>query len=264
MTNHKVVSRDRWLKARTAFLADEKRITRERDDLARRRRELPWVKVEKNYVFDTPDGKQTLSDLFDGRSQLLIKHFMLGPGWKEGCVGCSFESDHLDAARVHLEQHDVTVVAVSRAPLSEIEPFHQRMGWGFKWVSSSGSDFNYDYHVSFRPEEIASGKVYYNYAEQPIPMDELSGLSVLYKDDTGDIYHTFSTYGRGAEELLGAYVVLDLMPKGRNETGPNHNLTDWVRHHDRYGAAGYVDATGRFRGEASAACACHDAEGGRS
>jgi predicted dithiol-disulfide oxidoreductase (DUF899 family) len=231
----RVVSRDEWLAARKKLLKQEKELTRQRDALSAKRRELPWVRVEKEYVFDTPKGKQTLADLFDGRSQLVVNHFMLGPGWKQGCVGCSFGADHIDGALVHLEHHDVTVVVVSRAPLHEIEAYKKRMGWRFKWVSSYGSDFNYDYHVSFTKDDIAKGEVYYNFEMTEASIEELPGLSVFYKDAAGDIFHTYSTYARGAEELLGTYMVLDLTPKGRNETGPNHNLMDWVRRHDEYG-----------------------------
>ncbi|MGQ0657889.1 MAG: DUF899 domain-containing protein [Chromatiales bacterium] len=230
----RIVSRAEWLAARNQHLSKEKELTRLRDRLSAERRELPWIKVEKSYLFDGPDGKETLADLFDGRSQLVVKHFMLGPGWKEGCVGCSFEVDHIEGALVHLEHHDVTYVAISRAPLAEIEAFKKRMGWHFKWVSSCGSDFNYDFHVSFRQDEIAKGQVYYNYDIREFQSEEMSGLSVFYKDATGDIVHTYSAYGRGAEEVLGTYIILDLTPKGRNETGPNHDLTDWVRHHDKY------------------------------
>ena len=245
VTGHEVVSRDTWIAARKELLTKGKESTRLRDRLSAERRKLPWVKVEKNYVFDGPGGKVTLADLFDGRSQLFVKHFMFGPGWKEGCVGCSFEVDHIGGALVHLEHHDVTYVAVSRAPLAEIEAFKKRMGWGFKWVSSYGSEFNYDYRVSFTKEEIAKDQVFYNYRMTEASIEELSGISVFYKDESGDIFHTYSTYGRGAEELLGTYMVLDLTPKGRNETGPNYDLTDWVRHHDRYNDGGFVDATGR-------------------
>jgi predicted dithiol-disulfide oxidoreductase (DUF899 family) len=253
--DHKVVSREEWLIARKQLLMKEKELTRQRDQLSAERRELPWVKIEKNYVFDGPNGNETLAELFDERSQLVVKHFMLGPGWKDGCVGCSFESDHLEAARVHLEHHDVSLVAVSRAPLADIERFKKRMGWGFKWVSSFTTDFNYDFHVSFRPDEIAGGKAYYNYELSAVPLEELSGISVFYKDEQGNIFHTNSNYGRGAEEVLSTYMLLDLTPKGRNETGPNYNLTDWVRHHDRYGAEGLVDATGRFIA-AKSSCGC--------
>ena len=231
---HKIVSRDQWLAARKQLLVKEKEFTRLRDRLAAERRALPWVKIEKPYVFDGPDGKETLADLFGGHSQLIIKHFMLGPGWSEGCVGCSFGQDHIDGILVHLEQRDVSYVAVSRAPLPEIQAFKKRMGWQVKWVSCFGGDFNFDFHVSFRPEEIAKGEAYYNYETRKIGIDELSGNSVFYKDVKGDVFHTYSSYGRGGEDILGTYRLLDLVPKGRDETGPNQNLTDWVRHHDRY------------------------------
>jgi len=231
---HQIVSQDEWLALRKHLLGKEKELTRLRDRLAAERRELPWVKVEKSYVFDGPGGKETLADLFGGRSQLIVKHFMFGPGWSEGCVGCSFELDHVDGILVHLAQRDVSYVAVSRAPLPEIEAFKERMGWRLKWVSSAGSDFNFDFHVSFRPEEVAEGQAYYNYDMRKIGIDELSGRSVFYKDPNGDVFHTYSSYGRGGEDVLGTYRLLDLVPKGRDETGPNRNLSDWVRHHDRY------------------------------
>ena len=231
---HQVVSQKEWLTARESLLVKEKEFTRQRDRLSAARRELPWVKVEKRYVFDGPDGKLTLTDLFAGRSQLVVNHFMLAPGWQEGCIGCSFGADHIDGALVHLEHHDVTVVAVSRAPLAEIEAYKRRMGWRFMWMSSYGSDFNYDFHVSFRPEDMANGRVFYNYGMSEASVEELPGLSVFTKDAAGDIFHTYSAYARGAEELLGTYMVLDLTPKGRDETGPNHNLMDWVRRHDEY------------------------------
>ena len=246
MEPNKIVSAEEWLVARKALLAKEKELTRLRDRLSTERRALPWVKIEKSYLFDGPRGKETLADLFDGRNQLFIKHFMLGPGWKEGCVGCSFEVDHVGGILVHLEHHDVSYVAVSRAPLAEIEAFKKRMGWGFRWVSSYGNDFNYDFHVSFRPEEIAQGRAYYNYEVRDVPIDELSGDSVFYRNDQGEIFHTYSTFGRGGEELLGTYRIVDMTPVGRNETGPTHTLADWVRHHDRYGAGGHVAPTGRY------------------
>jgi predicted dithiol-disulfide oxidoreductase (DUF899 family) len=230
------VSREEWLAARTALLAKEKEFTHRRDQLSAERRALPWVKVEKEYVFDTPNGRKTLADLFEGRSQLVVDHFMLGPGWREGCVGCSFGADHMGNL-THLEHHDVTVVVVSRAPLAEIEAYRKRMGWGFTWVSSYGSDFNYDYHVSFSAEEMARGKVYYNYRMTESGIGELPGLSVFYKDKAGNVFHTYSSYARGAEDLITTYTVLDLTPKGRNETGPHHNLMDWVRRHDEYDKA---------------------------
>ena len=231
--NHQVVSRDEWLAARKQLLLKEKEFTQLRDRLNAERLALPWVKIEKPYVFDGPNGQETLADLFDGRSQLIVKHFMFGPEWNDGCVGCSFELDNLSGAIVHLEHHDVTYVVVARAPMAKIEAFRRRMGWRFKWVSSYGSDFNYDFHVSFKPDEIAKGEAYYNYALRDVGIDELSGRSVFYKDSTGDIFHTYSAYARGGEISLGSYGVLDMTPKGRNET-INGNLTDWVRHHDRY------------------------------
>jgi predicted dithiol-disulfide oxidoreductase (DUF899 family) len=254
----KVVSETEWLTARKDLLVKEKALTRLLDQLAAQRRALPWVKVEKEYVFDTPDGKKTLAELFEGRSQLIVKHFMFGPGWKEGCVGCSFEVDHIEGALVHLEHHDVSYVAVSRAPLPELETFKKRMGWTFPWVSSFESDFNYDYHVSFTPEELARGSAYYNYDVREVPIEELSGRSVFYKNDAGEVFHTYSSYGRGTEELLGTYVCLDITPKGRNETGPNFTLADWVRHHDRYDAGGSVAPTGRYvpSQDADSSCGC--------
>lgn len=231
---HRIVSRDEWLAEHRQHLVKEKELTRQRDRLSAERRELPWVEVEKAYVFDGPDGKQTLADLFDGRSQLIVQHFMFGPGWGEGCTGCSFSADHVDGARAHLENHDVTFVAVSRAPLAELEAYKKRMGWRFNWVSSFGSDFNYDYHVSFTKEDEAKGKAFYNYEMQDYGMDELPGISVFCKDEAGRVFHTFSAFGRGGELLIGTYNYLDLAPRGRNETGPNFNLMDWVRRHDQY------------------------------
>jgi predicted dithiol-disulfide oxidoreductase (DUF899 family) len=242
----KVVSQTEWLEARKELLKREKEITRLTDEISRQRRELPWVKVEKNYVFDTPSGKKSLSELFDGRSQLIVKHFMFGPGWGEGCVGCSFVSDHVDGTLVHLEHHDVTYIAVSRAPLSEIAAFQERMGWRFQWVSSFNNDFNFDFHVSFTKDELGTGKAYYNYELREVYGEEASGFSVFYKNEAGEIFHTYSCFGRGDEKSVGTYMFLDLTPKGRNENGPRHNLTDWVRHHDNYHGAGSVAHTGRF------------------
>jgi predicted dithiol-disulfide oxidoreductase (DUF899 family) len=244
----KVVTRAEWLAARQELLAKEKKLTRDYDAVRALRRELPWIKIEKNYVFDGPNGKETLADLFAGRSQLIVRHFMFGPGWKEGCVGCSFASDHADATLVHLEHHDVTYVAVSRAPIAEIEPFRNRMGWKFKWLSSSANDFNYDFHVAFRSEELTQGKVFYNFEIRDLPfnLEEMSGLSVFYKNPEGEIFHTYSCYGRGDEGGLTTYFYLDLTPKGRDENGPTFSLADWVRHHDRYESGGYVAPTGRY------------------
>jgi predicted dithiol-disulfide oxidoreductase (DUF899 family) len=254
----KVVSRGEWLAARKELLVKEKQLTRQRDEIDRQRRELPWVKVEKDYRFEGPNGQRSLADLFQDRSQLIVSHFMFGPGWKEGCVGCSFRSDHVDGALVHLEHHDVSFVTVSRAPLAEIEAFQKRMGWRFLWLSSFGSEFNYDFQVSFTKEEIATGRITYNYEVRDFVIEEASGLSVFYKSAAGEIFHTYSTYGRGDEVVDTTYMYLDLTPKGRDENGPHHNLGDWVRHHDRYSAGGFVDAGGRFvAGEQSKTeCGC--------
>jgi predicted dithiol-disulfide oxidoreductase (DUF899 family) len=246
MSNNDVVSYKEWTTARKRLLQREKQLTRLRDELSAERRALPWVEVTRRYEFTGPEGRETLADLFGGRSQLIVKHFMFGPGWGEGCVGCSFHADHIDGANQHLAHHDVTLLAVSRAPLPEIEAFRQRMGWRFKWVSSYGSDFNNDFHVSFTPEQAAAGEVCYNYDLRKFQCDEMSGISVFARGDDGRIFHTYSSYARGNEILLGAYHYLDMVPKGRNETGPNHNLTDWVRHHDRYDDQGHVAATGRY------------------
>jgi predicted dithiol-disulfide oxidoreductase (DUF899 family) len=233
MTQHQVVSRDEWLAARKDLLAKEKDFTRQRDALSAQRRKLPWVRVEKDYVFDAPGGKKTLAELFGGKSQLIVYHFMFGPGWEEGCPSCSYMSDHFDGMLVHLAHRDVTLMAVSRAPLPQIETFKKRMGWRFPWVSSYGSDFNYDYQASFTKDEMAKGRVYYNYAETEFPSEEGPGASVFYKDGTGAVFHTYSSYARGLDILVGAYNFLDLAPKGRDEDGLKFTMA-WVRHHDKY------------------------------
>jgi predicted dithiol-disulfide oxidoreductase (DUF899 family) len=238
----RVVSQEEWLTARKNLLAKEKQLTHQRDALNAERRELPWTKVEKKYVFDGPNGKETLADLFAGRSQLIVYHFMFGPDWNEGCPSCSFNMDHTDGALVHLAQRDVTFVAVSRAPISKIEPFKKRMGWRFHWVSSYGTDFNYDYHVSFTKEEMSKGKVYYNFDLNEFPSEEAPGISVFYKDSSGDIFHTYSSYARGTETALGTYNYLDLVPKGRDEEGLAFTMS-WVRHHDRYDDGYLADPT---------------------
>jgi predicted dithiol-disulfide oxidoreductase (DUF899 family) len=241
MTKHQVVSQEQWIEARRALLAKEKQLTRERDELARQRRELPWVRVEKEYRFDSPRGKVMLADLFGGRSQLIIYHFMFGPEWKEGCPSCSFVCDHMDGALPHLAARDVSLVMVSRAPLAKIEGFKKRMGWRFPWVSSSGGDFNYDFHASFTPQQRAAGKVDYNYTTQPFPSEEAPGASVFYRDpETGQIFHTYSTYARGLDPLVGTYTLLDLVPKGRDEDGFAFSMA-WLRHHDRYDGGEFAD-----------------------
>jgi len=231
--NHRVVSRDEWLAERKALLSREKELTRLRDQIARERRALPWLRIDKNYTFDASEGRRTLAELFEGRRQLLVQHFMLAPGWEQGCPSCSFMADHSDGMTVHLANRDVTLVAISRAPLAEIERFRQRMGWRFKWVSSHGSDFNYEFGVSFTPEQVAKGKLYYNYGTWPFAGQEWPGISVFYRDEAGRIYHTYSTYGRGVEVMMGTYDMLDLTPKGRDEREVDNKM-EWVRHHDRY------------------------------
>ncbi|HLG45694.1 MAG TPA: thioredoxin family protein [Reyranella sp.] len=233
MQAHKTVSREEWLAARRALLVKEKELLKAKDALREQTRALPWVKVDKEYVFDGPNGKETLSDLFAGRSQLVIRHFMLGPGWKEGCVGCSFGADQTDGSVVHLINHDVMFVTVSRAPYPEIAAYHKRMGWQFKWVSSFGSDFNFDYHVSFTEEDEKRGKAFYNFADMDYMGDEMPGTSVFFKNEAGEIFHTYSAFARGSELIGGVYGILDITPKGRNEP-PGGNLTAWVRRHDEY------------------------------
>jgi predicted dithiol-disulfide oxidoreductase (DUF899 family) len=230
---HAVVSQSEWLKARKALLAKEKAFSRARDALSADRRELPWVKVDKEYVFDGPQGRETLVDLFGGKSQLLIYHFMLGPGWVQGCPSCSYLADHFDGAVIHLAQRDVSFVVVSRAPLKEIEAYKKRMGWKFKWVSSNASDFNHDFHVSFSPEEKSRGKVDYNYSLTEFPSEEAPGLSAFIKAGNGDVMHTYSSYARGLDILVGAYNFLDMAPKGRDEDALPWSMA-WVRRHDEY------------------------------
>jgi predicted dithiol-disulfide oxidoreductase (DUF899 family) len=232
---HTIVSQDEWLAARKALLIKEKEFSKARDALSAARRALPWVKVEKNYVFDGPAGKETLADLFGGKSQLIVYHFMLGPGWVQGCPSCSFLADHFDGAVAHLAQRDVTLVGVSRAPLAEIEAYKKRMGWRFKWVSSYGTDFNRDYHVSFSKDEVA-GEVEYNYAKGKFPSEEAPGLSAFIKDETGSVFHTYSSYARGLDILLGTYNFLDMAPKGRDEDALPWSMA-WVRRHDEYEGA---------------------------
>ncbi|MEX0760334.1 MAG: thioredoxin family protein [Tistlia sp.] len=236
MQQQTIVTREEWLKARKAHLRNEKALTRMRDLVAAERRALPWVRVDKTYVFEAPGGRRTLGELFGGRSQLIVYHFMFGPGWPAGCPSCSLEADHAEGALVHLENHDAAYVRVSRAPLAELEAYRRRMGWKAPWVSSHGSDFNYDFHVSFTEEELAEGSIYYNFQMLEDPKyqhSELPGHSVFYRDEAGQVFHTYSSYARGNEEATGAFVYLDMTPKGRNET----EIMDWVRRHDEYGTA---------------------------
>jgi predicted dithiol-disulfide oxidoreductase (DUF899 family) len=232
MTDHQVVSREQWLVARKALLAKEKEFTRLRDDLSRQQRELPWVKVTERYVFEGPRGKETLSDLFEGRSQLVVYHFMFAPDWEAGCPHCSFWADSFDGVIVHLNQRDVTMVSVSRAPYPKLAAYEKRMGWSFKWLSSAGTTFNSDYQVSFAPEELAAKRAIYNFAVQDPGLSDREGMSVFQKDAAGAVYHTYSAYARGIDVLQAAYHYLDLVPKGRDEGGRSQF---WVRRHDEYG-----------------------------
>jgi predicted dithiol-disulfide oxidoreductase (DUF899 family) len=258
----KIVSPKEWIAARKELLAAEKEFTRQRDAISARRRELPWVKVETNYIFDGPNGKVSLSDLFRDKSQLVIYHFMLGPDWKEGCPSCSYLGDHFGGSLVHLNARDVAFSAVSLAPMPQIAAFKKRMGWDFQWVSSNANSFNYDYHVSFAATNKIDGKVNYNYTWMEFPSEEAPGLSVFYRNADGEIFHTYSTYGRGLDILLGAYNFLDMTPKGRDEGGLAHTMA-WVRHHDRYDNGYEVDASAGYQepdklsASADSSC-CHD------
>jgi predicted dithiol-disulfide oxidoreductase (DUF899 family) len=267
--DHEVVARDEWIAARRELLRTEKEFMRRRDELSRQRRKLPWVKVEKDYVFDSPRGKVALAELFEGRSQLVVYHFMFHPDWREGCPSCSFVADHLDGTLPHLAARDVSLVVVSQAPLAKIEPFKKRMGWRFRWVSSFGSDFNYDYHVSFTPEQQATGKVDYNYALEEFPSLEGPGASVFYKGPQGEIFHTYSTYARGLEPVMVTYALLDLVPRGRNEDELSFSQA-WLRHHDRYGTDLFLDPTRPYwpplplptSSASSSTCVCGSADAG--
>jgi predicted dithiol-disulfide oxidoreductase (DUF899 family) len=233
MTQHAIVSEKDWIEARKALLAREKAFTRERDALSQARRELPWAKVGKDYSFDTKTGRKTLAELFEGRSQLLVYHFMFGPDWERPCKSCSFWADNFNGIGDHLNARDVSFAAISRAPLEKLTAMAKRMGWSFNWVSSAGSDFNFDFGVSFTPEEIASGKVTYNFRSNKAYGDEMPGISVFFKDKDGSIYRTYSCYARGLDMLNGAYNFLDLVPKGRDEDGLPYTM-HWVRLHDEY------------------------------
>lgn len=251
IASHPVVSPERWIAERRKLLAREKELTRMQDEIARQRRALPWERIDKDYVFDTSRGKRKLADLFEGRSQLMVQHFMLGPGWEQGCPSCSFMADHTDGMNIHLAHRDVTFVAISRATLAEIERFRNRMGWKFNWVSSNGNDFNSDFHVSFTPEERArgQGEVYYNYGMTAFPAQEAPGISLFYRNGAGEVFHTYSTFGRGVEVMMGTYYMLDLAPKGRDEDGLSYGM-EWVRHHDRYEPAPVAK-------DAGSCCAAH-------
>ncbi len=240
MANRPVVSHEEWIAARKQLLAKEKEFSRLRDELSAQRRELPWEKVEKDYWFEGEQGQENLADLFDGRSQLIIYHFMFDPDWEEGCKSCSFLADHYNLSIIHLNHRDVSMVTVSRAPLNKLMAFKKRMGWHFKWVSSLNSDFNWDYQVSFKPEDVAQRQVFYNYQLQPFPVAEGPGISVFYKDPSGELFHTYSSYARGLDMFIGAYHLLDIVPKGRDEAEFSYGM-EWLRHKDRYGDASFID-----------------------
>lgn len=231
--SHPVVTRDRWIADRKRLLAHEKELTQARDRLAEARRALPWVKLDTDYVFDTADGPRRLSELFQGKRQLLVQHFMLGPGWEQGCKSCSFMADHLDGMAIHLAHRDIALLVVSRAPLQEIQRFRERMGWRFAWASSNRNDFNRDFNVSFDPQDRQDGEVFYNFHMTPFPQTEAPGISIFWRDDDGQVFHTYSTFGRGVEVMMGTYGLVDLTPKGRDEAGLDYTMA-WVRHHDRY------------------------------
>jgi predicted dithiol-disulfide oxidoreductase (DUF899 family) len=233
MADNNVVSHEEWLNARLVLLAAEKEFTRQRDALTRRRMAMPWERVEKSYQFEGPSRTLSLADLFDGRSQLIVYHFMFAPDWEEGCKSCSFWADNFNGIAIHLNHRDVTLTAVSRAPLAKINAYKQRMGWSFPWVSSHGSDFNFDYHVSFTPEELAAGKAYYNYGVRQNDVSDEQGISVFCRNESGDVFHTYSCYGRGIDMVNGAYQFLDLVPKGRDEDGFKFSM-EWLRRHDQY------------------------------
>ena len=254
LAQHPIVSHEQWLAKRKELLRKEKELTRLHDQLAAERRNLPWERVEKNYIFSCPRSKVTLAELFAGHSQLAIYHFMFGPDWQEGCPSCSYVSDHLNAALPHLAARDVSLVMISRAPIAKIEAFKKRLGWQFPWLSSHDSDFNTDYHVSFTKEEASQGKVNYNYTQQEFPSEEAPGLSVFYKNDAGEIFHTYSSFGRGLEPLIGAYMMLDLVPKGRDEDDLDFPMA-WVRYHDRYDTDQFADADKPYWPETASAAA---------
>ena len=243
MTTHRIVSREEWVTARRQHLAREKELTRFRDQLSQERRALPWVKVDTPYLFDGPDGQESLADLFEGRSQLIVQHFMFDPSWEEGCKSCSFWVDNFDGIVIHLNQRDVTFVLVSRAPFATLQAYRERMGWRVKWVSSLHTDFNRDFHVTFTPQELEAGQAYYNYAARSFPAPEAPGVSVFSKGADGAVYHTYSCYARGLDMLNGAYQLLDLVPRGRDEEGLSYSM-EWLRHHDRYQARPLIPGLG--------------------
>lgn len=233
MQNKNIVSRDEWLEARRKLLREEKKFTRLGDELSLKRRQLPWVKIDKEYSFEGPNGKQSLSDLFDDKSQLIVYHFMYGPDWDDGCPSCSFWADNFNGIDIHLKHRDANLVVISRASLAALESYKKRMGWTFNWFSSLGSDFNYDYQVSFTADELEKGEMFYNFDIGNFPADEAPGISVFYKSPEGEVFHSYSCYARGLDMLNGAYHYLDLLPKGRDEDGLDFTMA-WLRRHDQY------------------------------
>jgi predicted dithiol-disulfide oxidoreductase (DUF899 family) len=233
MQNQTIVSRDEWLEARRELLEEEKQFTRLRDQLSIKRRKLPWVKIDTEYLFDGTNGQQSLSDLFEEKSQLIIYHFMYGPDWQEGCPSCSFWADNFNGIDIHLGHRDANLVVISRASLNTLEAYKKRMGWSFKWLSSLGSDFNYDYQVSFTADELEKGEMFYNYSMGSFPADEAPGISVFYKNSEGDVFHSYSCYARGLDMLNGAYHYMDLLPKGRDEDDLDFTMA-WLRRQDQY------------------------------
>jgi predicted dithiol-disulfide oxidoreductase (DUF899 family) len=254
--DHAIVSPEQWLAQRRELLAREKQLTRLHDQVAAERRALPWVRIRKDYAFNTSDGLRTLGQLFEGRSQLVVQHFMFGPGWEQGCPSCSYMADHVDGMNIHLAHRDITFVAVSRAPLAEIEAFRKRMGWKFRWVSSFGTDFNRDFAVSFTQEERTQGQVFYNYGMTDFPAEEAPGISVFHIDAGGHVVHTYSTYGRGVDVMMGAYQLMDLTPKGRDERDVFYKM-EWVRHHDRYAPGSAFEHAPEVSPVAEAGSCCH-------
>ncbi len=242
---HRIVSREDWIAERKRLLIEEKEFTRRRDALAEKRRSLPWVKIDKQYEFDSPDGRVTLADLFRGRSQLWIQSVMQGPGQPLQCVGCAIGIDHIEGLLPHLDNHDVSYVAMARATMPELTSLKQRMGWRVPFYSSYGSDFNYDFGVSLRPEDMQAGRAEYNYAPCAADIEDLPGDNVFYKDETGNIFHTYSCFSRGGEDFMTIYRLLEVTPKGRNES-KERGMLDWVRPHNMYGKGGEVAPNGRF------------------
>jgi predicted dithiol-disulfide oxidoreductase (DUF899 family) len=235
---HRVVSRDEWLKERIALLAEEKDLTHRRDALAENVREMPWVKIEKSYVFDSTTGKVSLAELFGDKRQLVVYHFMFDPTWSQGCKSCSFIADHYNGIVVHLGHRDISFMTISKAPIEKLEQFRKRMGWTFPWVSAADTDFSRDFEVSYNDQELIDGKAVYNFTGKAFPVRELPGLSVFYKDDQGNVFHTYSVYARGLEDFLTAYRYIDLTPKGRDEAQTGG--MGWLRHHDRYDGKPFV------------------------